>query len=114
MAKVKFVKDAFVSGELFAKKGDIKDIEPSSSVNRWLKRGHELVGEENKVLVSEPDLKPIEDFPSVDFDAMDKDALISFAEENEIEIDKRLGVKKIKDKIQEWLEENSEDVEDSF
>ena len=41
---IKFHKDAFVSGELYARKGEIKEIDDSKgSATRWLKRGHEEV-----------------------------------------------------------------------
>lgn len=119
MAKVKFIKDAFVSKKLFAKKGEIKDIEPDSSVRRWLRRGHELVEDgvkeeviEESPVVEEEVVESIE--TAVDLDVMSKDELLVFAEDNAIEIDKRLGVKKIREKIEEWLNDNSEGVEDSF
>ena len=45
MRKIKFVKEAYVDGEVFAKEGEIKELNDASA-DRWIRRGHEEVKEE--------------------------------------------------------------------
>lgn len=56
MKKIRFRYDAYVDGELFAKKGEEKLIDDSKgSASRWIKRGHELI--EGKIEGNEPKKK---------------------------------------------------------
>lgn len=53
--KIKFLYDAYVNKELFAHKGEIKEVElESGSFVRWLKRGHEEYKEEQEEKQKKP------------------------------------------------------------
>lgn len=43
MAKIKFVSDGKVDGEIVYNKGETYEISNPSSIDRWLKRGHQRV-----------------------------------------------------------------------
>lgn len=106
--KIKFLKDAWVSGELFAKKGDVKDIDNKlGSADRWLKRGHvEYVEEEVKVVEEEPQLDEDE---CLELDKMKKKELLEHAASIGVEIPKEL--KKV-DEIRDFLKDL--DIEDAL
>ena len=50
--KMKFSEDKFVNGECVYQKGKTYDI-PNVSVERWLKRGGVIIGEEKQILEPE-------------------------------------------------------------
>lgn len=47
MLKVKFNHNAYINGELFAVKDDVKELKEDSA-RRWEKRGHTILVEEEK------------------------------------------------------------------
>lgn len=109
--KLKFVKDAYVDGVLFASEGEIKDVpEEKGSAQRWINRGAVPVEQEvkeEKVLdnsIEQPD-----------FEKMDKKELLKFAEDNNIEIPKDVNkVADIKSFLKSLFDNAEVLVEDEF
>ena len=112
--KVKFLKDAYVNGEVFAREGDVKEFTSIASAKRWLNRGHVEVSSDEPIkeihIKSEEleEVEPeicdeVEEEEVADFDEMTKKQLLAYAKENEIEIPS--DVKKVEE-IRSFLKED--------
>jgi hypothetical protein len=106
--KLKFFKDVFLDGVIFANAGEIKEVpEENGSAQRWINRGAVPVSELEEVIVEDKELP--------DFDKMSKKELLKFAEDNGIHIPKDVDkVMEIKSFIKSLVLEGEVIVEDEF
>jgi hypothetical protein len=56
--KIKFNGNAYINGELIAKKGDVLELE-GASADRWLKRGHVEYKEDEEQAEIEVEAEPV-------------------------------------------------------
>ena len=82
--KIKFLEDAFYNKKLFAKKGEVKEMEDSFA-QRWLNRGHAFYKEEEKK--EEQGAKEAQDVNALLLEFLQgakKKELLEFVKDNEI------------------------------